>query len=198
MEICETISRLCKEKGISISRLEKELSFANGSIRRWNESSPSVDKLEKVADYFNVTTDYLLGRTDKSSNEMLESKVDEIWELIKQGEEDDMETPERKTTIGKRIKLRREQKNIDAEVLADMVGVSKLTLKLYELGISKPSYSSLTEIANILNTSTDYLLGRTDDPFDIAGVPFMPDVSEDEKAMAIAEMKYLLKSKKKD
>ncbi|HAQ8710598.1 TPA: helix-turn-helix transcriptional regulator, partial [Enterococcus faecium] len=32
---------------------------------RWNKSTPSGDKIQKVADYFNVSTDYLLGRTDK-------------------------------------------------------------------------------------------------------------------------------------
>lgn len=61
MGICENVQRLCKKKGLPVSHLEKELSLANGSIRRWNESSPSADKLQKVAEYFNVSTDYLLG-----------------------------------------------------------------------------------------------------------------------------------------
>ena len=64
MGICENIQFLSKLRGLPISHLEKELSFANGSIRRWNESSPSIDKVQKVADYLNVSTDYLLGRAE--------------------------------------------------------------------------------------------------------------------------------------
>ena len=60
MGICENIQRLCKNKGLPISHLEKELALANGSIRRWNESSPATDKLQKVAEYFKVSTDHLL------------------------------------------------------------------------------------------------------------------------------------------
>jgi len=59
MGICENIQFLSKHKGLPISHLEKELSFANGSIRRWNESSPSIDKVQKVADYFEVSIDFL-------------------------------------------------------------------------------------------------------------------------------------------
>lgn len=38
--------------------------MANSSIRKWDTQSPSSERLRKVADYFDVTTDYLLGRTD--------------------------------------------------------------------------------------------------------------------------------------
>ena len=54
------ISKLVSEKGISISSLEKTLGFGNGTIRGWKESSPSVEKLKKVADYFGVSIEYFL------------------------------------------------------------------------------------------------------------------------------------------
>ena len=43
--------------------MERNLDFSNGSLRKWDTSTPSGDKIEKVADYFNVSVDYLLGRT---------------------------------------------------------------------------------------------------------------------------------------
>ena len=59
------IKDLCQRKGTSIARLEAELGFGNASISKWNENrSPSVDKIMKIAHYFGVTTDYLLGLTD--------------------------------------------------------------------------------------------------------------------------------------
>ena len=56
------ILQLCKEKGISVARLERETGISNGTISRWGSSSPTVEKLEKVADYFGVSVDSLLGR----------------------------------------------------------------------------------------------------------------------------------------
>lgn len=64
MAILERIQLLCKEKNINPSRLEEELGFGNGTIYKWDKSSPNTDKLAKVADYFDVSLDYLHGRTD--------------------------------------------------------------------------------------------------------------------------------------
>ena len=59
MPILENIQLLCQKNGTTIPRLEKELLFSNGSIYKWASSSPSIDKLQKVADYFKVSTDFL-------------------------------------------------------------------------------------------------------------------------------------------
>jgi transcriptional regulator with XRE-family HTH domain len=56
------IKDLCANKDSSLAKLERELAFGNGTIRNWDKNSPSVDKLQKVANYFMVSTDYLLGR----------------------------------------------------------------------------------------------------------------------------------------
>lgn len=61
----QRIKALCERTGISIARLESELGFGNASIKKWERiSSPSVDKIIRVAGYFDVSVDYLLGRTD--------------------------------------------------------------------------------------------------------------------------------------
>ena len=54
------IAQLCKKNGISIAKLEKELGIGNGTIGRWEKSSPTIDNLKKVADYFGVTVDGLI------------------------------------------------------------------------------------------------------------------------------------------
>jgi transcriptional regulator with XRE-family HTH domain len=64
MTIYERIKELARVKKISIRELEKQLGFSNGTIRNWINSTNS-QSLEKVANYFNVSTDYLLGRTEK-------------------------------------------------------------------------------------------------------------------------------------
>ncbi len=58
--IYEKIKQLCCKRHISIYRLEKDLEFSNCSICKWKKSKPTVDKLQKVADYFGVTIEYFL------------------------------------------------------------------------------------------------------------------------------------------
>lgn len=58
--IYENIVSLCKAKNISIAKLERETGLGNATIRTWETSSPSVDRLKKVADYLGVTIDSML------------------------------------------------------------------------------------------------------------------------------------------
>lgn len=62
MTLVEKIKALCQTKDITFAALERRLDFGNGTIRKWDNATPSGDKLAKVADYFNVSVDYLLGR----------------------------------------------------------------------------------------------------------------------------------------
>lgn len=65
MTIVERIRELTNKQGFSLTTLEVKLGLGNGTISRWRTSSPNTDKLQKVADFFNVSLDYLLGRADK-------------------------------------------------------------------------------------------------------------------------------------
>lgn len=60
MLIFKNVLSLCKSRGISIARLERETGLGNATIRGWVTSSPTVEKLKAVADYFGVTVDELL------------------------------------------------------------------------------------------------------------------------------------------
>lgn len=62
MTLVDRIRTLAKQRDMSLPQLEVELGLGNGTISRWRTSSPNTDKLQKIADYFNVSMDYLLGR----------------------------------------------------------------------------------------------------------------------------------------
>ena len=64
MTVYERIEFLRKKEGISQGNLEKELGFSNGSISKWKTSKPKIERLEKLANHFRVTTDFLIGKTD--------------------------------------------------------------------------------------------------------------------------------------
>lgn len=55
----ERIRRLCRDKGISIAKLEKDLGFANGSIAKSDEKI-QAGRLSQIANYFSVSMEYIL------------------------------------------------------------------------------------------------------------------------------------------
>lgn len=61
MTIKERISVLAKRQNTTLQKIESDLDFGRGTISRWDKSSPSVDKLQQVAQYLNVSIDFLLG-----------------------------------------------------------------------------------------------------------------------------------------
>lgn len=57
---------LCNEKGTTYYKVSKDLHFDQSYITRWLKKNylPSLELLELISDYFKVSIDYLLGRTD--------------------------------------------------------------------------------------------------------------------------------------
>ncbi|MFL2028126.1 helix-turn-helix domain-containing protein [Loigolactobacillus zhaoyuanensis] len=95
MTIYQRIKELANEKNISIRELESELKFSNGTMSKWKESATS-EKLQTVADYFNVTVDYLLGNKKNSNlNKPKEVDIDDEHVILryqgKQIPDEDME-----------------------------------------------------------------------------------------------------------
>lgn len=57
----DIIRKLCKEKGISVTDLEKSLGFGNGSLTKSSSNAIRSDRLLLISKYFNVSMEYLLG-----------------------------------------------------------------------------------------------------------------------------------------
>lgn len=56
----EKIETVCKERSISIARLEKDCGIGNATVRRWDKSFPRINTLKKVADYLGKPIEYFL------------------------------------------------------------------------------------------------------------------------------------------
>lgn len=67
MAILDRIKDLSKSKGLSLQALATKAGIGKNSIYKWNTQTPSIEKLTKVADILQVSTDYLLGTTDNPS-----------------------------------------------------------------------------------------------------------------------------------
>lgn len=60
----EIVKNLCEKQGISLNTLEEKLELGKNSLYGLKRNQPSAERLQQIADYFHVSTDYLLGRTD--------------------------------------------------------------------------------------------------------------------------------------
>lgn len=60
----ERIKDLADKHRISLNDLEDKLGISRNSLYGIKKANPKSDRLQQIADYFNVSTDYLLGRTD--------------------------------------------------------------------------------------------------------------------------------------
>ena len=60
MELYNTVKKCCTEKGKTIFALETEAGFPRGSICKWDDHTPSITKVKKVADLLGVTIDELI------------------------------------------------------------------------------------------------------------------------------------------
>lgn len=69
------IKELCAENGITINKLESEIGMSQYSIGKWkNTTTPTIDKISRIAKYFNVSIDYLVGATD------IRSSIDDLMQ----------------------------------------------------------------------------------------------------------------------
>nr|DAO56177.1 MAG TPA: repressor protein [Caudoviricetes sp.] len=60
----EKIKELALKRGISLQKVAEDLGYSINYLYTLKEKTPKSDRLQEIADYFNVSTDYLLGRTD--------------------------------------------------------------------------------------------------------------------------------------
>ena len=88
-KLYERIDQLCAERHVNITTMCKESGASRGSLtdlKVGRKQSLSVETLRKIADYFNVSTDYLLGQEKTSAPlpdaEVRREKIREIEALL--------------------------------------------------------------------------------------------------------------------
>ena len=64
----ETFEKLLKEKGVRAAEVSRETGISTSTFTDWKKGrgTPKVDKLQKIADYFNVPISYFLSDVKKS------------------------------------------------------------------------------------------------------------------------------------
>ena len=77
MLVFNNIKSLAKKQGKSIKTVALDIGLSENAIYGWKKTKPKADDLAKVADYFHVSVDYLLGREEiehpQFSSELLDA-----------------------------------------------------------------------------------------------------------------------------
>lgn len=66
MNLYDRVCAIAKEKDLAISKIERECNLSNATIRRWATQNPSLDSVQKVAHYLNVSLDFLAGNSEQA------------------------------------------------------------------------------------------------------------------------------------
>ncbi len=89
MGIVERIKTEGKKLGLSIATIEKETGLGNGTIRRWDKSIPSCDKLYSVAKLLHVSLDYLYTGDEENNSIIFSQDIEEFIQIYSMLSEED-------------------------------------------------------------------------------------------------------------
>ena len=107
----ERFAALCKQSNTSPNTVCKELGKSNATATHWkNGSIPKGDILSEIAQYFNVSVDYLLGRTDEPRQPSLDEQLEGV-EFALYGEVKDL-TEEQKQDILDFVRFKKAQNQL--------------------------------------------------------------------------------------
>ncbi|HFK9962260.1 helix-turn-helix transcriptional regulator [Enterococcus faecium] len=102
MNTYEIIKELAKEKGLSIRQLEMNFGYSNGYLGSWKRQTPNSIELARLADYFDVSVDYLLGREERETPKHVDlSENDTVFSF--DGKEISKETMRKAIAIAKAL-----------------------------------------------------------------------------------------------
>lgn len=149
---------LRKQYNIKQTDLVKVLGVKEATISKYEAGLVSMteESLIKAADFFNVSIDYILGRSEDTSKET-EEKLDNDRELEKNYKE-----RKKKIEHSNRIKLLREKEGLTQTELGEKLEVSEQTVGSWENNISEPNIDTLIKLSKIFQVTVDYILGLSD------------------------------------
>ncbi|HBF2881472.1 TPA: helix-turn-helix transcriptional regulator [Clostridioides difficile] len=137
------LKKLRTEKGISLDKLSTDLNINKSTLSRIENGlrEPKQSFIEDCSNYFDVSTDYLLGKTDiKNPNQVVKS-LNPIF--------------------SKRLRELIKEKGVTLNILGKKLEISTDLLSKYENNIISPKSDDIIKLAHYFDVTTDYLLGTT-------------------------------------
>lgn len=148
--IGKRIIKLRKEKGETQTETARKIGISRSSLSLYEigKREPDIEMLNTLADYFNVSLDYLLGRTtniDKQHNNFyfffFDAELKKIFQL--------------------RLKKAIVQSALSENDICTSTKINIDTFQKYLSAEVEPSLEDLISLSQVLNVTTDYLLGQS-------------------------------------
>lgn len=80
----ERIMKLIEHNKLNVAETERRANLSQGQIRRYNKITPRIDNLFKIATYFNVSLDYLVGLSDIKHQNTLSPELSLLLNLAQE------------------------------------------------------------------------------------------------------------------
>ena len=147
--------------------LGKALGAGNVTISQYEKGTrkPDNEMLVKIANFFGVSIDYLLGSDAYKKST---------------------------TSFGQNLKKMRKQHGVTQGELANIVGIEKSSVSKYETANVIPSIDILKKIASVFNVSVDYLLGSEEQQKSTNEIPIESASTLSQKKQELLELLPLL------
>lgn len=144
------LKKLRLSRNITQKRFGEMFGLAESTISMYerDERKPDYDTLIHIADHFDVSVDYILGREGSQQSED-PSKLENTEPLNGNNQ-----------FLGKRLKQLRKEKKITQIELGERINVTHVSISGYESGNRFPDINTLERLADYFNVQIDYLLGR--------------------------------------
>jgi len=137
----ERLKELRKQSGLTQKQVAEHLDITQSAYAQWETGklNPKKETIQKFADLFNVSYDYLWHGTGEpqATNAIIETNSG---------------------TFPERLRQLRTEADLTQQQLADIVGTTQQNIAFWETGRQRPKQPSLIKLANYFNVSIDYLL----------------------------------------
>lgn len=155
MEFHIRLKELRLKAGESQGKVASAVGCAARQYQRFEKGGqkPGFDNLWKLADHFQVSVDFLMGRVDRAK--LVLEEPDQTPSYGPDGPAEALED---------RLKRLRKLARETQPVLAAAIGVSTTQILRFEKGEQKPGLDNLWKLADHFGVTIDYLVGRTDEP----------------------------------
>lgn len=175
----EIFEKLCKEHGVTPYRVCKETGLTTATISNWKAGRymPKADKMQRIADYFNVSMEYLLTGEAKLSHKTL-NPTNELHE---------------------NIKALRIENNISTKELAEILHLPEKFYIERENGKANFTPGDVSILSKYYNIDSDILYGITRQRKDYPNVEYIPyNLSPEIRQKLTIEQKNALRKREID
>ena len=144
------LKRARKSYGFTQDEVAKELMMNRVNLSRYETgvNEPDMETIAQLADFYGVSTDWLLGKGENSSKPAISNWTGSKGHI---------------KSFPEKLKEARKKSGLSQAKVAKILKIPRSTITKYELGQLQPSLETLIRLTVFYGITSDWLLGLTED-----------------------------------